>query len=102
MAKRQWIKGGYDFERIDRECYGSWISCADAAITNENTLRAEWRATLRDDFTARVGYTYSARRTPIYNENAFLALVPYANVSPATATGGATAFSFMLANGLTG
>ena len=54
----------------------------------------------RRDLSARVGYAYSARRAPNYNENAFLALVPYANVSPATATGGATALSFMNANGV--
>jgi MtrB/PioB family decaheme-associated outer membrane protein len=99
---RQWIKGGYDFQRISRDCYSSWISCADAAIANENTLRAEYRFRVADDFTARLIYAYSQRRTPFYNENAFLALVPYANVSPPTATGGATAYSFMLANGWNG
>ena len=79
-------QGGYDFEKIDRACTGSWINCADAATTNDNTLRAEWRANAGEDFTARVDYAYSARRAPNYNENAFLALVPYANVSPAAAT----------------
>jgi MtrB/PioB family decaheme-associated outer membrane protein len=102
VATRQWIKGGYDYQRMHRECFSSWISCADAAITNENTLRAEWRATLSDDFTGRIGYAHAVRRTPDYSENAFLALVPYANVIPATATGGATAYSFMLANGWNG
>ncbi len=58
--------------------------------------------TLGEKVTARVGYAYSARRAPDYNENAFLALVPYANVSPAAATGGATALSFMQANGWNG
>jgi len=102
LARRQWLKGSYEFERINRDCYSSWISCADAATTNEHSLRAEYRATLTDDLTARVGYTYSARRTPNYDENAFLALVPYANVNPASATGGATAYSFMVANGWNG
>ncbi len=91
FAKSQWIKAGYDYERIGRACPGSWIACADAATTNENTLRAEWR-TSGYLLSARVGYAYSARRTPSYNENAFLALVPYANVSPVGATGGATAY----------
>jgi MtrB/PioB family decaheme-associated outer membrane protein len=99
VAKGQWIKGGYDFERIDRSCPGSWISCADAGVTNENRLRAEWRANIGQTLNARVDYTYAARRAPSYNDNAFLALVPYANVSPAAATGGATAYSFMVANG---
>jgi hypothetical protein len=102
VAKGQWIKGGYDFEKIDRSCNGSWIDCADAPTTNDNTLRAEWRANVRENLTARVGYAYSARRAPNYNENAFLALVPYANVSPAAATAGATALSFMNANGWNG
>ena len=97
----QWIKGGYDFQKIDRACHGSWIDCADVATTKENTLRADWRASVGGDFTARAGYAYSTRRGT-YNENAFLALVPYANVSPASATGGATALSFMNANGWNG
>jgi len=102
LAKGQWIKAGYDFEKIERRCNGSWIDCADAPTNNENTLRAEWRTNVRESLTARVGYAYSARRAPDYNENAFLALVPYAGVSPATATGGVTALSFMNANGWTG
>jgi MtrB/PioB family decaheme-associated outer membrane protein len=102
LAKNEWLKAGYNFERNNRWCTGSWIDCADAGITNENSMRAEWRANIGDAVQARVGYTYSQRRTPDYNENAFLALVPYANVSPTTATGGATALSFMQANGWTG
>jgi MtrB/PioB family decaheme-associated outer membrane protein len=99
VAPRQWIKGGYDFERVNRSCPGSWIDCADAGITNENKLRGEWRADVAPTVNARVDYAYAARRTPAYNDNAFLALVPYAGVSPASATGGATALSFMLASG---
>ena len=102
VTKDQWLKGSYDYQRINRWCNNTWIDCADAAITNENSLRAEWRVRSSDRFTGRIGYTYSWRRTPFYNENAFLAIVPYANVSPAAATGGATAYQFMLANGWTG
>ena len=54
------------------------------------------------NINARVGYTYSMRRTPDYNENAFLALVPYAGVVPATAAGDVSALSFMTANGWNG
>jgi hypothetical protein len=39
----QWVKGGIDFERINRECHGAWISCVDAAITNESSICGEWR-----------------------------------------------------------
>jgi MtrB/PioB family decaheme-associated outer membrane protein len=102
VARHQWIKGGYDFERINRTCADTWISCADAEVTNESTLRADWRTSVSGAVTARVGYAYSVRRTPNYNENAFLALVPYANVAPGAAIGGATAYSFMTANGWTG
>ncbi len=97
----QWIKGGYDYEKIDRSCNGAWIDCADAASVHENTARAEWRVTVSEAVSARVNYAYGARRGA-YNENAFLALVPYANLSPASATGGATALSYMLANGWNG
>jgi MtrB/PioB family decaheme-associated outer membrane protein len=102
VAKGQWVKGGYEFEKIDRSCTGAWTSCVDAATTNENTLRAEWRATVREDFSARVNYAYSARRASDYNENAFLALVPYASVCPATATGCVSALAFMNASGWNG
>jgi len=100
IAKGQWVKGGYDYEQINRRCNDAWISCADAAVTREHTARAEWRAT-SGLLTTRVIYAYSARRAD-YNENAFLALVPYAGVSPASATGGATSVSFMQDNNWNG
>ncbi|HZT76089.1 MAG TPA: MtrB/PioB family outer membrane beta-barrel protein [Vicinamibacterales bacterium] len=102
LPRHQWLKAGYTFERIDRWCTGSWIDCADAAVTNEQTLRAEWRTSVAGSVTARVNYAYAARRDPTYNENAYLALVPYANVVPATATNGMSAYGFMVANGWTG
>ena len=99
VTKDQWVTGGYDFERFSRSCPGSWIDCADAGVTNENRVRAAWRAALGETVNARIDYSYGARRAPLYNDNAFLALVPYANVSPAQAIGGATALSYMLDNG---
>jgi MtrB/PioB family decaheme-associated outer membrane protein len=102
LARRQWIKAGYDFERVNRACAGAWINCADAAMTHEQSARGEWRMSAGENLNARIGYTFAARRTPDYDENAFLALVPYANVVPATAIGGATALSFMTGNGWTG
>jgi MtrB/PioB family decaheme-associated outer membrane protein len=102
VSKSEWVKAGYDFERINRACTGSWIDCADAGLTSEHRFRAGWRMNFGGTVNARIDYAYSQRRTPNYNENAFLALVPYANVSPTTATGGATALSFMLANGWNG
>ena len=64
----------------------SWINCADARTTNENTIGGEWRRTAVGNLSGRLSYAYSMRRGT-YNENAFLALVPMANQIPA---GGAT------------
>ena len=101
VAKGQSLQAGYDGQQIERTCNGAWIDCADAATTKENTLRAEWRANVIEDVSGRIGYAYSRRTVSNYNENAFLALVPMANVVPA---GGATvsAYTYMLLNGLTG
>ena len=96
----QHVKVGYERQNIDRSCPGSWISCADAAVTNETILRAEWRVATGSALTARLGYENSQRRAPNYNEDAFLALVPYANVAPAGQT--VSALQVMTANGLTG
>lgn len=100
----QWVKGGLDWQKIDRSCTGSWIDCADANSTKETTGLAEWRGNIAENLSAKAGYAYS-HRTVNYNENAFLALVPYANVKPTLGGGiGATqsAYSYMLANGLLG
>jgi MtrB/PioB family decaheme-associated outer membrane protein len=83
LGHGQRVSAGYEFQRNDRRCPGSWISCADAAITNENVAKAEWHTSLTGNLTARVSYEYGRRRTPDYNENAYLALVPYAAVVPA-------------------
>lgn len=85
LTSRQRITGAYEYQRINRQCPGSWIACADAALTNENSARAEWRAEAGAGVTVRVSYEYAARRSD-YNEDAFLALVPYANVVPAGQT----------------
>lgn len=91
LASGEAVKAGFDFEKINRYCNGTWISCIDAATTKENTLRAEWRATLDDTLTGKLGYAYSKRAISNYNENAFLALVPMANVVPGTQGTGAVA-----------
>ena len=100
MAKGQRLQAGYEYHEIERKCDGSWINCADAPKTRENTLRAEWRANVVENLSGRVAYAYSERRVN-YDENAFLALVPMANVVPA---GGATvsAYQYLQQTGLTG
>lgn len=101
LAPGQAIKAAYEGQNIDRYCNGSWISCVDATRTRENTLRLEWRGTGWDTLSARVGAAHSSR-TVNYNEDAWLALVPAAALSPAGAPGGSTAYGTMLANGWTG
>lgn len=86
VARGNWLKAGYQYEQIERSCPGSWINCADAPKTRENTLRVEWRSNSIEDLTARIGYARSERRVD-YDENAWLALVPMANNVP---SGGAT------------
>jgi MtrB/PioB family decaheme-associated outer membrane protein len=100
IAKHQWLKANYQWQRIDRSCTGSWINCADVPTTNEHTLAADWRSTSVGRLSGRVNYAYSWRRGT-YDEDAFLALVPMANQTPA---GGATQslFSYLKATGLTG
>ncbi len=100
VAKGQFLKGGYEYQQIDRKCDGSWINCADAPKAREQTLRVEWSANLVENLSARLSYARSQRRVD-YDENAFLALVPMANVIPA---GGATisAYQYLLLTGLTG
>ena len=100
VGKRQYLQAGYDWQKIDRSCSGSWINCADAPTTKENTLRAEWRTSRVGNLNARLGYAYSWRRGK-YDEDAFLALVPMANFVPA---GGATTsvLGYLNATGLTG
>jgi MtrB/PioB family decaheme-associated outer membrane protein len=100
VARGQVVAAGYEYQQIDRQCDGSWINCADAPKSRENTGRLEWRTNAIENVTTRLAYAYSERRVD-YDENAFLALVPMANVVPA---GGATisAYQYLLATGLTG
>jgi hypothetical protein len=86
MFTGQHLTGSYQYQRINRSCPGSWADCADAAVTNESTLTSAWRINAGADVVVRFGYEFSQRKAPDYNENAFLALVPYANVIPAGQT----------------
>ncbi len=82
----QHLTGSYEYQRTNRECPGSWADCADAPVTNESIFKAAWRLAAGPDVAARLGYEYARRKAPGYNEDAFLALVPYANVVPAGQT----------------
>jgi len=104
ISKSERLNAGLESQKIDRNCPGSWINCADAPTSRENTLKLDWIGKLNDDLEGRLGYAH-AKRNVDYDENAFLALVPYANVVPTFGAGaGATmsAYQYMIANGLTG
>jgi len=91
-------------EQVERHCTGSWINCADAPRSTEHTLRGDWHGPLAEELTGRVQLA-GARRTVDYDENAFLAVVPMAGRTPATATGalaGTTALGALQQLGLTG
>lgn len=100
VAKGQALSADYQYQQINRSCPGSWINCADAPKTWENTLRVEWRSNAIEDFSSRISYAYSQRRVD-YDPNAWLALVPMANNIPA---GGATTsvLAFLKQTGLGG
>jgi MtrB/PioB family decaheme-associated outer membrane protein len=99
MSRGQYLTAGYSWEKIDRHCTNSWITCEDAPVVNENTARVAYRKS-RGALTSRLEYAFSARRGD-YNENAFLAETPMANNIPA---GGATTslLGYLQETGLTG
>lgn len=101
LTKGQSVKAGFDFQSTDRWCEGTWVSCVEAATTDDKTLRFEYRNSVLENLSGRVGYEHGSRTISNYNENAVLSLVPFANVSPTGAPGGATAYGTLLANGLT-
>jgi hypothetical protein len=98
------VRGGVTSARTHRYCLNAWIDCANAPEATEDTVHADWHGHVGEVLSASLGLA-SARRTVDYNENAFLALVPMAGKSPATATGalaGSSAYSTLLALGLSG
>jgi predicted porin len=107
LGKGQFIKVGDDYQEIERWCDGSWIDCADAAKTKENTLHLEYRNSVIENLSGRIGYEHGDRTVNAYNENAFLSLVPFANEHPSNAPNlpngvPATAYNTMLFYGLNG
>ncbi len=99
FTKSEHLMFGYGWDRADRHCSYSWITCADAKQVNENTFRTEWRKS-KGAVTARVEYAFSERRGD-YNENAFLAETPMANHVPASGAS-QSLYSYLKSTGLTG
>ena len=100
---RQRLSGGYDWQKIERWCGQSWYGCVNARESIERTLHADWHADLLDSLSVRAGYAYGERRVH-YDPNAWLALVPMANVIPGAPTVGATTsvYGYLQQTGLTG
>jgi MtrB/PioB family decaheme-associated outer membrane protein len=103
VTRNNSVDAGYGFERVLRHCEGTWIGCENAAESTENTLRVEWRSRISDELSSRVGYSNS-ERTSNYDPDAWLALVPMANVIPGAPVTGATTsvYGYLLQTGLTG
>lgn len=99
FTRSEHLMFGYGWDRADRHCSYSWITCADAKQVNENTVRTEWRKS-KGSLTARVEYAFSERRGD-YNENAFLAETPMANHVPASGAS-MSAYDYLKSTGLTG
>ncbi len=103
LGRRQKLSAGYDWQKIERSCPGSWINCSSAPESTEHTLHGEWHAQMLDNFEGRLSYGYAQRRVK-YDSNAWLALVPMANVVPGPPIVGATTsvYGYLTQNGLTG
>jgi MtrB/PioB family decaheme-associated outer membrane protein len=103
VAKGQFVKAAYEYQQIDRDCPGSWINCADATQTRENSLRLAYDGQFSEEFSGRFNYAYSERKVD-YDPNAWLSLVPMAGNIPGAPTVGATTSvaAFLAATGLGG
>jgi len=106
LAKSHWLNAGYEWENIDRSCTGAWYNCVNASNSNENTGKLQWRWNMTTSLNTKIDYAFS-KRSVNYDENAWLAMVPMANVVPTGATvlpNGlpATAYNTMAYYGLTG
>jgi hypothetical protein len=103
LGHGQKVAGGFEWEKIERNCNGSWVNCTNAPESIERTFHGDWHAPLFQDVEARVSYGYSERRVN-YDSNAWLALVPMAGVIPGAPIVGATTsvYGYLQQTGLTG
>lgn len=103
LGHRSKLSAGYDWEKIERECETTWINCVNANESIERTLHGQWRVELGGSLSASASYAHAERRVH-YDPNAWLALVPMANVIPGAPTVGATqsVSAYLEQTGLTG
>ena len=99
----QKLAAGFQWQDTKSDCDGSWINCVNADDMVERTLHADWHASLEESVSAGINYSYAQRRVN-YDSNAWLALVPMANVIPGAPTVGATTsvYGYLAQTGLTG
>lgn len=103
LGRAQKLSGGFDWQKTERTCDGTWINCSSAPESIERNFHTEWHGPVLDDVDARLSYGYSERRVN-YDSNAWLALVPMANVIPGGPIVGATTgvYGYLQQTGLTG
>jgi MtrB/PioB family decaheme-associated outer membrane protein len=94
---------GFQWQDTQSNCNDSWINCVNADDMVERTLHADWHASLLENVSAGLNFSYAQRRVN-YDSNAWLALVPMANVIPGAPTVGATTsvYGYLAQTGLTG
>jgi len=99
----QKLAAGFQWQNTKSDCDGSWINCVNADNMVERTMHADWHASFQESVNAGINYTYAQRRVS-YDPNAWLALVPMANVIPGAPTVGATTsvYGYLTQTGLTG
>jgi MtrB/PioB family decaheme-associated outer membrane protein len=99
----QKLAAGFQWQDTRSDCDGSWINCVNADDMVERTLHADWHASFQESVNAGINYSYAQRRVN-YDPNAWLALVPMANVIPGAPTVGATTsvYGYLTQTGLTG
>lgn len=99
----QKLAAGFRWQDTQSNCNGSWINCVNADDMVERTLHADWHASLLESVNTGIDYSYAQRRVN-YDTNAWLAMVPMANVIPGAPTVGATtsAYGYLMQTGLTG
>jgi MtrB/PioB family decaheme-associated outer membrane protein len=103
FGRGQKVSGGYDWQKTERHCDGTWYNCSNAPEAIDRTFHAEWHGPLMDNLEARASYGFAERRVR-YDSNAWLALVPMANVIPGSPINGATTsvYGYLQQTGLTG
>jgi hypothetical protein len=82
VASGQDIKAGYEWEQIKRSVNGSNENPFGATETKENTLRLQYRNSVAQNLTGRIGYDYSQRRHSEFELGEALGSVLGAAVEP--------------------